>query len=155
VETGKNHELRPSKIFFCTPSRGISRKGQSLQANRGFMRSGASQDRPVIVGWSTAPRGQFIGGNLGQLPEKVGPGRTCCKERNHHAPNQGRYRVDHRTITGRRTISVHSKPACLCNDCPFHKGDAMRRQHFFGVGWDTERCRMAQATAPILDFTKV
>ena len=31
--------------------------------------SGASQDSPVIVGWSTAPRGQVIEKSLGQLPK--------------------------------------------------------------------------------------
>src|SRR5262249_3487187 len=50
--------------FFCTPSRGISEKRcNHYRLIGGFMRSGASQDRPVIVGCSTAPRGQFIGDN--------------------------------------------------------------------------------------------
>ena len=38
------------------------------------MLSGASQDRPVIVGWSTAPRGQVIQENLGQVPKKLAAG---------------------------------------------------------------------------------
>ena len=33
------------------------------------MLSGASQDRPVIVGWSSAPRDQVIEKSLGQLPK--------------------------------------------------------------------------------------
>src|SRR6516164_150941 len=38
------------------------------------MLSGASQDRPVIVGWSTAPRGQVNKESLGQLPKKLAAG---------------------------------------------------------------------------------
>jgi hypothetical protein len=38
------------------------------------MLSGASQDRPVIVGWSSAPRGQVIKESLGQLPKKLAAG---------------------------------------------------------------------------------
>ena len=45
---------------------------QSLQANSAVacMLSGASQGRPVIVGWSIAPCGQVIEESLGQLPKK-------------------------------------------------------------------------------------
>jgi hypothetical protein len=35
------------------------------------MLSGARRDRPVIVGWSTALRGQVINESLGQLPKKL------------------------------------------------------------------------------------
>ena len=38
------------------------------------MLSGASRDRPVIVGRSTAPRGQVIEESLGQLPKKLAAG---------------------------------------------------------------------------------
>ena len=38
------------------------------------MLSGASQDRPVIVGWSTAPRDQVIQESLGQVPKKLAAG---------------------------------------------------------------------------------
>ena len=38
------------------------------------MLSGASQGRPVIVGWSIAPCGQVIEDNLGQLPKKLTAG---------------------------------------------------------------------------------
>ena len=38
------------------------------------MLSGVSRDRPVIVGWSTAPRGQVIEESLGQLPKKLAAG---------------------------------------------------------------------------------
>ena len=36
------------------------------------MLSGASRNRPVIVGWSTALRGEVINESLGQLPEETG-----------------------------------------------------------------------------------
>jgi hypothetical protein len=38
------------------------------------MLSGASQGRPVIVGWSIAPCGQVIEESLGQLPKKLAAG---------------------------------------------------------------------------------
>ena len=38
------------------------------------MLSGASRDRPEIVGWSTALRGQVINESLGQLPKKLAAG---------------------------------------------------------------------------------
>ena len=38
------------------------------------MLSGASQDRSVIVDWSTAPRGQVNKESLGQLPKKLAAG---------------------------------------------------------------------------------
>ena len=41
---------------------------------RHIMLSGASRDRPVIVGWSTALRGQVINESLGQLPKKLAAG---------------------------------------------------------------------------------
>jgi hypothetical protein len=65
------------------------------------MLSGASRDRPVIVGWSTALRGQVINESLGQLPKKWQPARARWQGPNHQAPNRGRNRVDHRTISGR------------------------------------------------------
>jgi hypothetical protein len=68
------------------------------------MLSGASRDRAVIVGWSTALRGQVINESLGQLPKKLAAGPRVLartESSNHHAPNRGRNRVDRRTITGR------------------------------------------------------
>ena len=48
------------------------------------------------------------------------PARACWQGPNHHAPNRGRNRVDHRTITERsRATSVHSKPVFVCSDCTF------------------------------------
>ena len=55
------------------------------------MLSGASRDRPVIVGWSTAIRGQVINESLGQRPKKLAAGprllartkssRSLCERR--------------------------------------------------------------------------
>ena len=65
------------------------------------MLSGASRDRPVIVGWSTAPRGQVIEESLGNSRRNWQPARACWQGPNHDAPNRARNRVDHRTITER------------------------------------------------------
>jgi hypothetical protein len=65
------------------------------------MMSGVSRDRPVIVGWSTAPRGQVINESFGQLPKKLASGPRVLARSESSAPNRGRNRVDHRTITGR------------------------------------------------------
>ena len=65
------------------------------------MLSGVSRDRPVIVGWSTAPRGQVIEESLGNSRRNWQPARACWQGPNHYAPNRARNRVDHRTITGR------------------------------------------------------
>ena len=52
----------------------ISRKGAIITLIVACMLSGAGQDRPVIVGWSSAPRGQVIKESLGQLPKKLAAG---------------------------------------------------------------------------------
>ena len=54
-------------------------KVQSLQANSRCMLSGANRDRPVIVGWSTALRGQVINESLGQLPKRAWPRGPALK----------------------------------------------------------------------------
>ena len=61
--------------------------------------SGASRDRPVIVGWSTALRGQVINESLGQLPKKLAAGPRVLARTESSAPNRGRN--SGRTITGR------------------------------------------------------
>ena len=61
------------------------------------MLSGASRDRPVIVGWSTALRGQVINEVSGNSRRNWQPARACWQGPNHHAANRGRNRVDHRT----------------------------------------------------------
>ena len=96
----------------------IEKKVQSLQAN--CILSGASQDCPVIVGWSTAPRGQVIEESLGQLPKKLAAARACWQGPKHHAP----IRDETGWTTPRSpgevgTNSVHSNPVCLCGGALF------------------------------------
>jgi hypothetical protein len=66
------------------------------------MLSRASQDRPVIVGWSTAPRGQVIEESLGQLPKKLAAARACWQGPNHHAPSQAAPLRPEKNCTRRR-----------------------------------------------------
>ena len=48
---------------------------------------------------------------LGNSRRNWQPARACWQGPNDHAPNRGRNRVDHRTITERMGgTSVHSKP---------------------------------------------
>ena len=57
-----------------TPSRSYRKRCNHYTLIVACMLSGASQDRPVIVGWSSAPRGQVIKESLGQLPKKLAAG---------------------------------------------------------------------------------
>ena len=108
------------KFFFDAVSMNIEKKVQSLQANSGLYAVRSCQDRPVIVGWSTAPRGQVIEECLGQLPKKLAAARACWQGLNHHTPIR-----DETGWTTRRSLgevgtdSAHSKPVCLCGDCTF------------------------------------
>ena len=65
------------------------------------MLSGASRDRPVIVGWSTALVARSSRNILGNSRRNWQPARACWQGPNHYAPNRARNRVDHRTITER------------------------------------------------------
>ena len=63
------------QIFFWAPvSINIEKRCNHYRLIVACMLSGASRDRPVIVGWSTAPRGQVINESLGQLPKKLAAG---------------------------------------------------------------------------------
>src|SRR5438034_8029832 len=74
-----------------------------------------------------------------RTPSKTGAARGCCVE--------GRRRVTH------RADSVGLLPVCLTMK-PVGEPDALiGHVRFDERGWETERCRMAQATAPILDST--
>jgi hypothetical protein len=53
------------------------------------MLSGVSRDRPVIVGWSTAPRGQVIEVSLGQLPKKLAAGPRVLARTESLRPQSG------------------------------------------------------------------
>jgi hypothetical protein len=85
------------------------------------MLSGASQDRPVIVGWSTAPRGQVIKESLGQLPKKLAAGpRVLAKDRiiTHPIGDETGWTTA-RSLGKVGATSVRSKPVCFCSDCTF------------------------------------
>jgi hypothetical protein len=125
----------------------IEKKVQSLQANSGLYAVRSCQDRPVIVGWSTAPRGQVIEECLGQLPKKLAAARACWQGLNHHTPIR-----DETGWTTRRSLgevgtnSAHSKPVCLCGDCTFldeihraglEKKESLRTCGAQCVGWTT------------------
>ena len=63
------------QIFFWAPvSINIEKRCNHYRLIVACMLSGASRDRPVIVGWSTALRGQVINESLGQLPKKLAAG---------------------------------------------------------------------------------
>src|SRR6266566_8711536 len=76
-----------------------------------------------------------------RTPSKTGAVRDCCVE--------GRRRV----ITVQKPRAVGLLPVCLTVK-PVGEPDALiGHVRFDERGWETERCRMAQATAPILDST--
>ena len=63
------------QIFFWAPvSINIEKRCNHYRLIVACMLSGASRDRPVIVGWSTALRGQVINESFGQLPKKLAAG---------------------------------------------------------------------------------
>src|SRR5258707_11636463 len=77
-----------------------------------------------------------------RTPSKTGAVRDCCVE--------GRRRV----ITVQKPRAVGLLSVCLTVK-PVGEPDALiGHVRFDERGWETERCRMAQATAPILDSTK-
>ena len=80
------------RFFFWAPvSINIEKRCNHYRLIVACMLSGASRDRPVIVGWSTALRGQVINESLGQRPKKLAAGprllartessRSLCERR--------------------------------------------------------------------------
>src|SRR3984893_18325927 len=108
------------------------------------MLSGASRNRPVIVGWSTALRGEVINESLGQLPKKLAAGRRVLarteSSRTQSGTKQGGSPHDHWaklgqlrytrsqysfvviTLFSMKFIAPPSKKKCLprCSRPPFH-----------------------------------
>ena len=113
------------------------------------MLSGASQDRPVIVGWSTAPRGQVIEEKSWATPEETGsrPARAGKDRIITHPIGDETGWTTARSLGEVGTTSVHSKPVCLCSDCTFldeiHRA-ALKKKIVGGDGWactrDQPRC---------------
>ena len=113
------------QIFFWAPvSINIEKRCNHYRLIVACMLSGASRDRPVIVGWSTALRGQVINEKSRGTPEETG---------SRPAP-AGKDRIITQRIgdeTGWATArslgevgatSVHSKPVFVCSDCTFRPG---------------------------------
>jgi hypothetical protein len=72
---GGSRRLFARSIFFWAPvSINIEKRCNHYRLIVACMLSGASRDRAVIVGWSTALRGQVINESLGQLPKKLAAG---------------------------------------------------------------------------------
>ena len=70
---GFGHSL-DCKFFWGAVSINFEKRCNHYRLILACMLSGVSRDRPVIVGWSTAPRGQVIEESLGQLPKKLAAG---------------------------------------------------------------------------------
>ena len=125
-EDGLTTLSRPAaalQIFFWAPvSINIEKRCNHYRLIVACMLSGVSRDRPVIVGWSTALRGQVINEKSRATPEETGsrPARAG-KDRNHPHPI-GDETVDARSLGEVGTTSVHSKPVFACNDCTFLDG---------------------------------
>ena len=88
------------------------------------MLSGASRDRPVIVGWSTALRGQVINEKSRATPEETGSRPAPAGKDQIITQRIG----DETGWTTARSLgevgatSVHSKPVFVCSDCTFRPG---------------------------------
>ena len=78
-----------------------------------------AQDRPVIVGWSSAPRGQVIKESSWATPEETGsrPARAGKDRIITHPIADETGWTTARSLGEVRAISVHSKPVCFCSDC--------------------------------------
>ena len=114
------------RIFFWAPvSINIEKRCNHYRLIVACMLSGASRDRPVIVGWSTALRGQVINEKSRATPEETG---------SRPAP-AGKDRIitqrigDETGWTTARSLgevgatSVHSKRVFVCSDCTFLDGN--------------------------------
>ena len=71
----------------------------------------------MIVGWSTAPRGQVMNETLGQLAD--GPRVLARTESSRTQSGDETGWTTARSLGEVGTTSVHSKPAFACNDCTF------------------------------------
>src|ERR1700730_128912 len=70
LKRGNRAPLARSIFFWAPVSINIEKRCNHYRQIVACMLSGASRDRAVIVGWSTALRGQVINESLGQLPKK-------------------------------------------------------------------------------------
>ena len=92
-------------------------KVQSLQANSCLYAVRTSRDRAVIVGWSTALRGQVINEKSRATHEETA---RAGKDRiiRHPIGDETGWTTA-RSLGEVGTTSVHSKPVFVCSDCTF------------------------------------
>ena len=77
------------KFFWGAVSINFEKRCNHYRLILACMLSGVSRDRPVIVGWSTAPRGQVIEVSLGQLPKKLAAGPRVLARTESLRPQSG------------------------------------------------------------------
>ena len=117
-------------------------KVPSLQLIVACMLSGASRDRPVIVGWSTALRGQVINEKSRATPEETGSRPAPAGKDQIITQRIG----DETGWTTARSLgevgatSVHSKPVFVCSDCTFSPGLLNRPFHCMSQKNTRGRC---------------
>src|SRR6202048_3982471 len=88
-----SRRLFARSIFFWAPvSINIEKRCNHYRLIVACMLSGASRDRAVIVGWSTALRGQVINESLGQLPKKLAAGPRLLARTEYYGTKGGRER---------------------------------------------------------------
>jgi hypothetical protein len=74
-----------------------------------------------------SPRGQVIEESLGQLPKKLAAGPRVLAGLNHHAPNRGRNRVDHKLGQLRYIPSRYSFVAIALFSMKIHRAALDKR----------------------------
>ena len=75
------HVVARLQIFLGAVSINFEKRCDHYRLILACMLSGVSRDRPVIVGWSTAPRGQVIEESFGNSRRNWQPARACGKDR--------------------------------------------------------------------------
>ena len=114
---------RLCKFFWSAVSINFEERRNHYRLILACMMCGVSRDRPVIVGWSTAPRGQVINESFGQLPKKLAAGPRVLARTESSAPiGDETGWTTARSLREVGTTSVHSKPVFACNDCTFLDG---------------------------------
>jgi hypothetical protein len=110
------------QIFFWAPvSINIEKRCNHYRLIVACMLSGVRSIHPEIVGWSTAPRGQVINENLGQVLKKL-VSRPARPGKDRIITDPIGYETGWtiaRSLGGVGTTSVHSNPVFACNDCTF------------------------------------
>ena len=116
------HKFELCKFFLGAPvSINIEKRCNHYRLIVACMLSGASRNRPVIVGWSTALRGEVINEKSRTTPEETGSRPTRAgKDRiiTHPIGDETGW-ITARSLGEVGATSVHSKPVFVCSDCTF------------------------------------